>query len=516
MQSVNYIDLFAGRKRFSQKQIELFEWYREQRQRKQAGEPFEHILAPVWGRRCGKSDGCSSLISEVIVDLLCDDADAIARGELEPWRGLGRPLMQQRKSKPHSLVFVVAPEVRDLTDISGHMLNVFSGDAEVFLHPNPRMQLIDGGTKMLFVHEQACLAVWFVPAKSAASMVGRGPSAVLITESGFIPSMHWDRLVPALWDKAAWVIAEGTPTQDPSHWFTQLAVSGLEPDHPEADRSIAKRDPRVHTSRANTIDHAYLPQARERAREELRYRGKRWGELWIFASWQQPADVVFDEYRPEMSVVEFDAWPVPIVKFTNGKSVVLPKPDRVEIDVDWHRGAAPGAAVCTYTWTRRNPLNPHDSRPLMLVVDEFQDDEVDGEIGKRLPYTPQGWWQVIKAMRDNWGAQRIYGDPTGIDLLKSARRNRLAIKPAENQDKDGRIQLINAQCCVPGDAHPALLIASTCKKTAHCLQTLQWRKDREGKSTNKPSGYNDHLADCLAYTAGRHARPKGLMPASMW
>ena len=161
--------------------------------------------------------------------------------------------------------------------------------------------------------------------------------------------------------------------------------------------------------------------------------------------------------------------------------------------------------------------------PLLLVAAEYQDDEIDGSVGKRLPYSETGWWRVLRTMSQRHGARKIYGDPTGIDLLKSARAAGLPIKPADNRDKDGRLQLLNAQCHVPvykhvsgdEDGFPAFLVSRECPKTAHCLQTLQWRKDRQGNPTNKPSGYNDHLADCLCYTAGRWARPLAEVPAHL-
>lgn len=515
MIEIETVDILAeGGKQLSPKQAALFRWYRSQRARRLDGLEHEHILAAVWGRRCGKSDGCSWLFAEVLVDLLCEAADDVAAGRSRPWAGLGQPRTKQRKAKPNVLCFAVAPEGRDLVEITGFLLDAFAGNAEVYLHDDPRMQLIDGGSKMLFVHEGACLSLWFVPAKNAAAMVGRGPAAVLMTESGFIPSVHWDRLVPSFWDRKTWVIAEGTPTQDASHWFTRLVVSGLPDGHPEADRQISERDPRVATSRANTIDHAYLESARAAAKHELAYRGARWGDLWIYASWRLPADVVFDEFRPEKSVVTFQAWPSPRVIFADGTMRSLPLPDTVEIDLDWHRGAAPGAMTCCYVW-HRSPLDKNDPRPLFLVVAEFMDDEVDGVKGKRLTYTDQEWWRVIRDARDNHGVRKIYGDPTGLDLIKGARRGGLKIYPADNEDKGGRIELLNAQCHAPEGGYPALLIARECVKTAKCLGTLQWRKDREGKPTNVPSGYNDHLADALCYLAGRWAKPASALPSSL-
>jgi hypothetical protein len=334
-------------------------------------------------------------------------------------------------------------------------------------------------------------------------MVGRGPAVVLITESGFVSSMHWDRLVPSFWDYETFVIVEGTPKQDASHWFTKEAVSGLPDGHEEADRSIAERNPRNCTSRANTIQHAYLPSARTRAAEELQYRGKRWGDLWIYAKWDVPTDVVFDAYDPHVSISKYTPYP-PMLDDEK-----LPPPNRIEIDVDWHRGAAPGACTCTAIWTGRNPLDVKDPRPLMVVVDEFMDDK------ERLHYTSDGWWRVIKAMRDRWGASAIYADPTGEDLIKRARRHGLKIKRADNTDKLARIQLVNSQCHVGPNGYAALYLDRECQKTAHVLQTLPWKQDRDGNPTDKPSGYNDHLADCLAYAAGRWART-GSMALKVW
>jgi hypothetical protein len=501
MSQARYVNLFEE-KLFSPKQAELFDLYRDQRQRKFDNLFFWHILALVWGRRCGKSDGGSALFAEMLVDVLCDTADAIARGERRPWAGLGRSRVRQRRSRPHELCFVIAPSGRDLIDISGHLLDTFTGDAEVFLHDDPKMAITDNGGRMWLVHEGAAVSISFIPARNASSMVGRGPAICYITEAGFVPSTHWDRLLPSFWDRSTWVIAEGTPTQDASHWFTQLAVSGLKDGHPEADRKIAPRNPKVYTSRANTIEHAFLESARIAAKEEIEYKGERWGKLWVYASWEQPADVVFDQYKPEVSVIQFT--PIPPRIIHHGEHRVerypLPKPDRVEIYVDWHRGAAPGACICLYIYNE-HPLDRNDPRPMFVVVDEHMDDK------ERLHYVKDGWWRVIGAMRDRWGAFEIYADPTGVDLIKQARRYALQIKKADNEDKGGRLQLVNAQCHVSPAGYSGLyLCMDNAKKTAHCVQTLQWRKDKDGRITDKPSGYNDHLADCLAYAAGRHAR----------
>ena len=513
---VRSIDLFPH-KQFSRKQIELLDWYQVQRAKRLLGVKHEHIVVPVWGRRCGKSDGSSALFAEILVDELCDTADQIRRGEVAPWRGLGKTRLMQRRARPHKLAFVVAPEGRDLVDVAGHLLNIFSGPAEVFLHPDPRMQLLDNGSKILFVHEKAALQVWLIPAKHAASMVGRGPCAVLMTEAGFIPSHHWDRLVPALWDSSAWVIAEGTPTQDDSHWLTRLAVSGLPDGHPEADRQISPRDDRVHTSRANTIDHAYLPQARERARFEAKFRGDRWAKLWVYASWEIPADVVFDEFDAIASVVDFQPWPIPSVTFADGVRKDLPSPDRIDADVDWHRGSAPGATTVTYVW-HRNPLSVDgDPRPLFLVAAEHQDDDPPEQQGgqRRLPYSSDGWWRILRELRDSWGIRKWYADPSAPDLAKAARRAHIPIKPADAGDKSSRISLLNAQChTIPG-GRPALLVSRSCPKVAKCLGTLQWQRTRTGDLTGKPSGYNDHLADCLCYTAGRYAKPASMVPINL-
>jgi hypothetical protein len=495
---VEYVDLFAS-KTFSPKQGEIFDWYHEHSRRKHLDEQFEHILAMVWGRRCGKSDGGSALFAEMLVDTLCDVAEDIACGRRLPWSGIGRSRVRQRRSRPHELCFVIAPSGRDLIDISGHLLDIFSGPAEVFLHDDPKMAITDQGGRMWLVHEGAAVAVSFIPAKQASSMVGRGPAICYITESGFVPSMHWDRLVPSFWDRSTWVIAEGTPTQDASHWFTQLAVSGLPDDHDEADRSIARRDKRVHTSRANTIEHAFLRNAREAARLELEYKGKAYADRWIYAKWEKPSNVVFDEYDPHVSISDYVVYPPTL----NG--IKLPRPSRIEIDIDWHQGGRPGAATCTLIWKRRNPLDEHDPRPLFIVVDEFQDDD------ERLPYSKEGWWGIIKDMRDRWQPNAIYGDPTGTELIKRARRHGIKVKPSENADKSGRLQILNAQCHVSPQGNAAFYLTGECQKVAKVMQTLPWREDKDGNPTDKPSGYNDHLADCLAYCAGRHARSSSLM-----
>lgn len=500
---IETVDLFASR-RFSPKQAELIEKYREAREARALGDDAPHIFAVVWGRRCGKSDGCSSLFAEILADIMDDLAVRIADPDdpLQPWRGLGKKRGVQRKSKPHAKALVTAPSARDLNEISGFLLDVFRDEAEVYLHPDQSMQVDANGARMWFVKDGAALSVEFIPAVSKSSMVGRGWAAVMTSESGFIPSVHWDRLSPALWDQSPWVVCEGTPEQDPSHWFTQVAVSGLEDDHEEADRTIAQRNPAVWTSRANTIEHAFLKTARTRAQEEAVYRGKRWEDRWVHASWKAPSDVVFDEWREDRSVVELIKHPLAI-RHPQWGEIPLPHPSKREIDVDWHNGGDPGACICTYIWLR-NPLDPQDrTRPLFLVVAEFEDDE------KRLPYAKGGWWDVLTDMRDLWSVRKIFGDPAGTKLLRYAKRAGLRIKPADNEDKNGRLEAINSLCTIPDtpSGKPALLVSSECPKLIARMNVYHWKVDpKTDLPTSKASQYDDHLTDCLAYTGGRYAK----------
>jgi len=387
-----------------------------------------------------------------------------------------------------------------------YVFDIFDGDAEVFLHPDPVMQADKSGTRVYLLHEGACVTIDLVPAKHKGSMVGRGWSAVLMSEAGFIESHHYDKLSPAFWDEAPWVICEGTPQQDETHFLTQLAVSGLPDDHPEAERKIAARNPVVHTSRANTIDHAFIPEARLRAEQEARYRGKRWADLWIYASWRAPQDLVFDAWQEDASVVSV-GYPLSI-GINNHFSYLryLPAPTHRELYIDWHDGGAPGAALVIYIWNTGNPLDPNDPRPLMLVMEEYMDDE------ERLEYTSDGWWRVLRDMRDRRGVTKIYADPTSEHLIRLARRNNIPAKGIDNTDKLGRLTLINSQCHVPDGCHPALLVSADCKKLISRMATYHWIRGHDGVVTNRATQYNDHLIDCLAYAAGRFVRQTIMVP----
>lgn len=502
--SIHEIDLFES-KRFSEKQRELFDWYAEQRVLRRAGKPHQTTLAVCWGRRCGKSDGISALFAEVLADLLGDAADSIADGGAEPWRGIGKPRSEARLARPHALAFVIAPSGRDLRDIAGHLLNTFSGEAECFLHSDPKMRFGSAnGLSMYLQLEGACVRIDFIPAKAASAMVGRGVAAALITESGFVPSEHWDKLSPSFWDSGAWVFAEGTPRQDPSHWFTQLVVSGLDDKHPEADRQIAARNPAVHTSRANTIEHAFLPSVREKARDEAKYRGPKWSDLWIYAKIRAPADTVFDEFDPVRGVVEVESSGLVKIRRTidgDTQTITLPYPNHVEGYIDWSQGSAPGALTVAYIWTiRPRPIDGSDPRPLVLQVDEFQDDE------ERIPYDNTGWWDVLKKKKAAWGIQRFFADPTSPKLIAAARRHGVYISDADNLDKSGRILLLNSLLNIGPTGWPAMLVSSICVKTINALTSVEWKKDQEGRPTDVPSKYNLHLCDCDCYLSGRWGR----------
>lgn len=493
-------DLFAS-KRFSKKQGEIFRWYWDQRQRKLDGDTdYEHILSSAWGRRCGKSDGHSALFAQILVDELVDRAAKIRRGELRPWSGIGKSRTRQKREKPHFMAFVVGPSQRDLVDVSGFILQAFSGQGSIYLHPDERMQIIDNGSRMMLLHKGACAVVSFIPAKHASSMVGRGPQIVYLTESGFIPSMHWDRLLPSFWDLRTWVLCEGTPSQDPQHWFTRTLNSGLDEEDPEFDPDISRRNPRVHTTRASTITDAYLATAREAAKQEAEYRGERWKKIWIDASWTAGSDAVFDQWNADRSVVRVierrSRWRI-------GTHSDIRRPDAIEIYVDWHKGAAPGACVCLAIWRGKNPIDPEDPRPVVVQLDEHQDDD------DRLEYDRLGWWRVIREMRSKWGARTIYGDPTGRKLMDQARRFGLRIKPADNAEKLTRLEILNSLMFVPREGHPAFYISEDCQKTARKVGTYYYKRDYSGELTDKPTQYDDHLTDCLAYAAGHHARGPG-------
>jgi hypothetical protein len=496
---IEEVDLFAGRT-FSTKQAGLFDWYREQRARRLAGESFEHILAVVWGRRCGKSVGCTALFTEIVIDTLLDLAARVESGDLDPWAGIGQPRMLAKRATPHARCFVVAPTGRDLRELAGFILGHLGAAGERFLHSDPKMRFdASTGASMLLVHEGAAVAVDFVPATRASAMVGRGVAAALFSESGFVESQHWEKFAPALWDSKGWAIVEGTPKQDATHFLTKLAVAGLDDDDDDADRTIAERDPRVHTSRASTTTDAYLATAREGAADEERYRGKAWADTWVRASWKAPSNVVFSEFSPDASVVEFQPRPVPKITRGDGSSRTLPWPDRVEMFVDWSQGAAPGALTTIYVWPR-NPLDPKDPRALWLVVGEFMDDK------ERLQYVnaPGQWFDVMMRQRDDWGAKGAFADPSSPNLIRAAKRAGFYVQPAANADKPGRIELVNAQCHVPRDGGwPALLISDTCGKLINALRTVSWRRTREGELTREPSAFNLHLPDTLAYCAAR-------------
>jgi hypothetical protein len=508
--AVHEIDLFAA-KEFSPKQAELIEWYREQRSLRFAGLPHQTTLAACWGRRCGKSDGISALFAETVADLLGDAADAIASGAADPWRGIGKPRSEARLARPHVLAFVIAPSGRDLRDIAGHLLNIFSGEAECFLHSDPKMRFGSAnGLSMYLVLEGAAARIDFIPAKAASAMVGRGVAAALITESGFVPSEHWDKLSPSFWDSGAWVYCEGTPKQDPSHWFTQLVVSGLDDEDPEANRDTAARNPAVFTSRANTIEHAFLRSVREKAAIEAQYRGKKWADLWIYAKVTAPAETVFDEFDPVRGVVEVEAGGnVKIRRTIDGETttLTLPYPNHVEGYIDWSQGASPNALTICYVWTHRpRPIDASDPRPLVLQVHEFMDDD------ERLQPNKDGLWAVFKQAKLAWGVQRFFADPSSPNLIGGARRHGTYISEADNLDKSGRILLLNALLNVGPAGWPAMLISSTCRKTINALSSVGWKKDQEGRPTDIPQKYNLHLPDTLCYMSGRWGRGYSFAP----
>ena len=130
MSDFHYVDMFED-KLFSDKQAEIFIWYREQRAKYLRKETYQNVLVMPWGRRTGKTDGGVALFCEIIADELCDLADKIADGELDPWGGIGKTRAIAKKFKPHATAFVIAPDGRILNEVAGHMLNNFNNEASL-------------------------------------------------------------------------------------------------------------------------------------------------------------------------------------------------------------------------------------------------------------------------------------------------------------------------------------------------------------------------------------------------
>ena len=210
--------------------------------------------------------------------------------------------------------------------------------------------------------------------------------------------------------------------------------------------------------RARTHDNPYLmPEFVQGLERE--YRGafaaqELHGEFVAFEG------LVYDEFRREIHVWQGD----------------LPQFARIVMGMDW--GYTNPAVVLVVGI---------DGDGRMFVVDEYY----------RRGVALDGHVAAAVAMRDRWGCNEAYCDPSEPEHIDKMREAGIAAWPAENAVIAG-IQQVKSRLAIAGDGMARLYITESCPYTLSELESYAWAI-RKGERVDQPEKSNDHAMDTMRY-----------------
>ena len=440
------------------------------------------------GRRFGKS-----FIAAAKFTMQVHQRMASLRGKVKLWGGAGMPKAKARHQPPHVEAWVVTPRERHLEQCRAYLQSYYAGQYHRYLHPE--LALIDGGKQLWLYYGGVAARIRFVVGQSAVGMVSGALDAVWLDEAGLMDNEVMAALNPVLWERKATRICSGTPELGTEHWFTRMCLSGLDPDHPYYVADVVPRDEDTLTVIGTSYD-AYLQDVRTEAEKDAKRNGDAWASQWLLGDWRLPSLFVYSEWDPAKHICRY----TPEQPMLHGKR--LPKPSVVLGVKDWAYSAdKPGATVVFHVWYR-NPLDPTDtSRPLVIAVEDKQ---------LKAEYTKDGWYGVMKSMRQRYGLRQWYADPSAPDLIRQASnfaRSIGAVRPAEKGDKWGRINLVRALLHSAEDMPPAFYInGDRCPNLARQFENYRMATKRSGETTEKTIDYDDHCLDCVAFLMGKVMR----------
>ncbi len=107
------------------------------------------------------------------------------------------------------------------------------------------------------------------------------------------------------------------------------------------------------------------------------------------------------------------------------------------------------------------------------------------------------WVDVAVQMRDTWGIERFYCDPSEPTYIDKFNQAGLKAEPANN-DVNAGIQEVRRLLVVRRDDKPRLFVSSACGNLISEFEQYQWAEGRDGL-TDKPLKANDHAMDALRY-----------------
>lgn len=110
------------------------------------------------------------------------------------------------------------------------------------------------------------------------------------------------------------------------------------------------------------------------------------------------------------------------------------------------------------------------------------------------------WVEVAKQLRDTWGIQAWYCDPSEPDYIKAFKNAGLrGVSEANNAVNPG-IQEVSNRLVRRADGRARLTLAPGCVWTAAEFEQYQWAENRDGLR-DEPKKANDHALDALRYLA---------------
>lgn len=451
------------------------------------------------GRRLGKTHvGVPKIFSWVHeeMDRLYVE---VAEGRRPRWVGEGLDRHEAATMEPDVICWIVAPREKHLTKIKGAIRSMYLGEGARWLHPTIHGLYNKG--KQLWIWQDGVAGLYdFRCAASESSVVAEGVRVIWIEESGLLDNAYYDAMLPVAWDFDARMLCSGNPEVSDVHWFTKLCKSGLDPGHERFDPKVP-RNPSVTTFIGDTIRDAFLRSCREKALQESRYKGELWTLKYIRGDWRQKALSVYRKWRDSVHVVPIRRsrwWEV-------GPHTIKRPPDTIDGTIDWSEGASPGAAVVNWIW-HETPLDPDDTRPLIVSVEDYEGHDA---------YADSGWWRILRDMENQWGVDRWIPDPHSPRLVRAMRQAGFYVKEGPWQDKSGRIQLMAAQLHYDTSSDPPVVPAYYCSPACENLirQFNGYRFQRKrwtGEVSSKPKQFDDHCLDCLAMEVSAECEGPGL------
>lgn len=455
-------------------------------------------LAIDGGRRFGKSYVAAACVAKRAAIRHSELMRQVRHGERKPWVGAGMKPKVARHMPPDVDVVCLTPMAKHQEQCRSYIMSYFNGTRARFIHPG--IGLSDGGKQFWLYYGGVTTRFRFVTASSVSAVVGTSIDILWIDEAGLMAEMIVRPALPLLWEKNGELICSGTPELGVEHWFSTMCVRGLPKDHPRAMPDAITPDPDYTTIIGSSYE-AFDPLVRKRAEADAALLGSAWEAQWILGDWRLPDLYVYDEWREQDHVVDYDHETHTLAGRT------LRPPDKIIGVKDFaYSTTNPGGAVVYHVWMQ-NPLDTEDKvRPLVIAVADIQ---------KAQEYTQEGWWGDLQEMTDDYKVQVWYVDPSREELVRAIRRTGklgVPVLKGSKKDKSGRIVLVRALLHVgtrvtpygdPVRTLPAFFVTRNCRHLRREFPKYRYATNAKGEVQNAPIDDDDHVLDCCAFLVSK-------------